>query len=99
MLNGAIRQLPPMNGKEIIVLSVFQGKIILCHSVIFHQSLAEDWRDRNYPLLVILPLNNDEILMNVRLLDTAEFPTAYPGFKQGGQNRLVPHMEEIIAPA
>ena len=99
MFNGTIRQLPPVNGKKIIVLPIFQDKIVLCHSVIFRQSFAENRRNRNYSLLVILPLNDNEILMNVRLLDTAELPATYPGFKQDGQNRLVPHMEEIIAPA
>ena len=52
-----------------------------------------------YPRIVRGVYFLTSISINVRLLDTAEFPAAYPGFKQDGQNRLVPHMEEIIAPA
>ena len=67
---GTIGQLPPVIGKEVIIIGVFQGEVLFCCPLIFQHSLSQNGRNWYNPLLMVLSVDDNEIIVYILLLDT-----------------------------
>ena len=62
----------PMERKEVIVISLLVEEIALSDALILHHRFSEHGCDRNHSLFVILPVDDDIVLVNIFWLDTAK---------------------------
>ena len=97
MLDCRICQLSAVKGKKIIILCVFQREILCCTLFIPQHCFPQNRRNRNNSLLMIFAVDNDKIVVNILLLDAAQFPAANSRFKQHGQNSRIAYLHEIAA--
>ena len=82
VFNCAIGQLPPMIGKKVVIIGVFEGEVIRCRHIIFEQGFSQNRGNRHNPLLMIFAIDKYEIIVYVFLLDATQFPTTDASFKE-----------------
>lgn len=89
----------PMERKEVIVISLLVEEIALSDALILHHRFSEHGCDRNHSLFVILPVDDDIVLVNIFWLDTAKLQAANPCFKEHRQYRAVTNGLEAVPTA
>lgn len=98
VFNGTVGQLSAMVGKEIEILCGLQSEVVGFGRIIPHQRLFENWSNGNHPLLMVFATgNHNVVIVNIFRFDAAKFPTADPGFKEGGEDGTIPDGKKIIA--
>lgn len=65
VFNCAIGQLPPMIGEKVIIIGVFEGKVIFRCNIVFEQGFSQNGGDGDNPLLVVLAVDDDKIVVYV----------------------------------
>lgn len=99
VFNCAIGQLPPMIGKKVIIIGVFEGEVIFRGNIVFEQGFPQNGGDGDNPLLVVLAVDDDKIIVYVRLLDAAQFPTTDASFEQHRDDSRVADVQIVPATA
>ena len=89
----------PMERKEIKVIGLLVEEIALPDTFILHHRFSEHRGNGNDTLLVILPLDDDIVIVDIFWLDTAKLQAANPRFKEHRQNRTVTNGLEAVPAA
>ena len=73
--------------------------VALSDALILHHRFSEHRCDRNHSLFVILPVDDDIVLVNIFWLDTAKLQAANPSLKEYRQYRAVTNGLEAVPTA
>ena len=65
VFNCAIGQLPPMVGKKVVIVGVFEGEVIVRRYVVFEQGFSQNGGNGDNPLLVVFAVDDDKIIVYV----------------------------------